>query len=162
MAETERMAKRMKAEVTSELRCPACGRYNALLADSTIEPGQILYACRDCGVVVERIVPEQEQIDQAVETVASNVRREAPASEWVVNIRMAMDTLHLSERVAPAIARQFGMDWATLLAQYEEAYIADRLNAARHASHKSPQRWAHKCAACFKAKYPNTPLRQDV
>ena len=55
-------------------------------------------------------------IDQAIESVAANIRQNAPASEWVANINYQTEVLRLEPMAASIqIAAAFGMDWFTLV-----------------------------------------------
>lgn len=56
-------------------------------------------------------------VAEAIDSVAANVHPEAPAADWVANIRYQLDTHGLDEADARTIARAFGMSWPTLLAQ---------------------------------------------
>lgn len=64
----------------------------------------------------------RKQLDEIAESVAANVRAEAPASDWVANINMEIDIRHIDEpwSAATKIAAVLGMDWPTLVRQANE------------------------------------------
>ena len=58
----------------------------------------------------------QAQVEKAAGLVSSNICGEGTASEWVANIRSAMDEVGLPTGAEAEVAQACFMDWPTLLA----------------------------------------------